>query len=259
MSNQVWNDNNNDINDQSTVSDAHIRSINLTQSKIINGAINKNATSKTNVPNEVTSASSGYSEGVKRSLELVATASSEKRKCLFLHNSTTKLNSVLNLAAEIPPQSKSVSSISGLTPNSDNLSSPSIIECSENFKKMTKSIELEDKQNQKRIESYVKDHLFKHLKIIPSQEMMFFSTNENSLNYFVCKALNIRVQDQYSYWSKYSKFVERAINAARNNAVSALKRSFLKGNTRVLQLTLQFPLIAFLFILDYLKFCKENE
>lgn len=90
---------------------------------------------------------------------------------------------------------------------------------------------MEKKQNQKRIFSYVKDHLFKDLKFIPSPEMMIFSIKEKSLNHLVCTALNIRLEDQRNYWSKYAGCIEKAVNAARNNAVLAVKRSFLKGNT----------------------------
>ena len=90
---------------------------------------------------------------------------------------------------------------------------------------------MEEKQNQKRLFSYVKDHLFKGLKNIPSPEMMIFTREENSLNHYVCMALNIRLEDQWSYWSKYAGIIEKAVNAARNDAVSAVKKSFLEGNT----------------------------
>ena len=51
---------------------------------------------------------------------------------------------------------------------------------------------------------------------------------EQSLGYLVCHDLNIEVEHHQSFWSKYSKFVEKAINAARNNAVQAVKKLFLK-------------------------------
>ena len=82
--------------------------------------------------------------------------------------------------------------------------------------------------------SYVKDHLFKDLKFIPSPDMMIFSSEENSLTHFVCMALNITIEDQWSYWSKYAGFIEKAVNAARNDAVSAVKKSFLKGKPNCL-------------------------
>jgi len=94
---------------------------------------------------------------------------------------------------------------------------------------MQKSLISEEKQNKKRIEAYVKHHLFKDLKFIPSQEMMVFSSQKQILNYLVCHNLNIKIEEHQSFWSKYSKFVEKAMNAARNDAVKSLKRSFLKG------------------------------
>jgi len=45
----------------------------------------------------------------------------------------------------------------------------------------------------------------------------------------VCTNLNIKPEDHQSFWSKYSKYVEKSINAARNDAVQASKRTFLNG------------------------------
>jgi hypothetical protein len=177
-------------------------------------------------------ASSGFSEGMKRQIESVETNNmSEKRKCLIVHNKTTRINSLLDSSTEQTEQTMSVSSVSGLTPLTENMTSSSILHCSDNWKHMQQTFKVEEKQNKKQILSYVKDHLFKDLKFIPSQEMMHFSNQENSLNHYVCKALNIRMEEQHSFWSKYYVYVEKALNAARNDAVSAVKKSFLKGKS----------------------------
>lgn len=88
---------------------------------------------------------------------------------------------------------------------------------------------------------------------------MIFSSGENSLSHFVCNALNIKIEDCQSYWSKYSKCVEHALNAARNDAVSALKRSFLKGKPK-LSCTNKFEVLTLLFyvLLDYWKAKGES-
>ena len=94
---------------------------------------------------------------------------------------------------------------------------------------MQQTLKLEEKQNKKRILYYVKAHLFKNLKFIPSQDMMTFSNSDKSLNHLVFNAVNIRVDNQQSYWLKYYKYVKTALKAARNDAVSAVKKSFIKG------------------------------
>ena len=156
-----------------------------------------------------------------------------KKNCVIIQNSKAQIDSMLKTQANKSNQIISTSSASGITPISDITMSSSISQCSLNWNKMQQNLKMEEKQNQKRIMSYVKDHLFKDLKFIPLPEMMIFSNKENSLNHYVCKALNIKLKDQRTYWSKYAGCIEKAVNAARNDAVSAVKRSFLKGNTKL--------------------------
>ena len=63
--------------------------------------------------------------------------------------------------------------------------------------------------------------------------MMIFSMQEQSLSYLVCHNLNIKVEHHQIFWSKYSKFVEEAVNAERNNAVQAVKKHFKNVETSV--------------------------
>ena len=150
---------------------------------------------------------------------------SGKRKCLIVHNNDVEINSAIDSNPNKANQALSVSSVSGLTPLS-NISSLSMIQCSDNWKQMQQDLKLEEKQNTKRIETYVEEFLFKSLKFIPSQEMMIYSPHENSLNHLVCKALSIKIEIHQSFWSKYFRVVEKAINSARNDAVSAVKKHF---------------------------------
>ena len=80
---------------------------------------------------------------------------------------------------------------------------------------------------------FVKHYLFKNLKFIPLYKMMMFTNHNQSLNYLVCHKLNISQEQHKTFWLKYSKFVETALNAARNDAVQAVKKSFLKGNVNL--------------------------
>ena len=113
-------------------------------------------------------------------------------------------------------QKLSASSVSGLMPTSEVMPSSSSIQCSENWMKMQQNLKLDEKQNQKRILSYVKDYLFKDLEFIPSPEMMTFSNKMQSHNYLVCKAHNIKEKDQWCYWAKYAACIEKSLNARGN-------------------------------------------
>src|SRR5688500_13457823 len=68
MSDQVWNKSNNDRSVQKTVADERVTTKHSVEFRNTNRTVNLSDPSKTNCPNEVTSASSGYSEGVKQAL-----------------------------------------------------------------------------------------------------------------------------------------------------------------------------------------------
>jgi len=82
-----------------------------------------------------------------------------------------------------------------------------------------------------KINSFVKEVLFKQLKFIPSAHFMLFSRDQQSLCQFVCCHFKILESEQQQYWSMYHRFVSKALNTARNDAVAAMKKSFLQGNT----------------------------
>ena len=60
-----------------------------------------------------------------------------------------KINSIIDLQSNKQKETVSVSSISGLTPVTENTPSSSIMQCSESWKYMQQSIQMEDKQNKK--------------------------------------------------------------------------------------------------------------
>ena len=103
------------------------------------------------------------------------------------------------------------------------------MQCSETWIKMQESLQLEEKENKKQIEFYVKHHLFKDLKFIPDEDFVHFSPKKNSLNNLVCAHLNIATEEHPRFWSKYSQHVGKSISVARNNAVQSMKKTFMKG------------------------------
>ena len=92
---------------------------------------------------------------------------------------------------------------------------------------------MEENQNKKRIEMYVKHHLFKKVKFISSQKQMIFSSKKTSISYQICTNLNIKTEHQPLFWSIYNKHVEKAVSTARNDAVQASKKSFMKGKYHI--------------------------
>ena len=79
-----------------------------------------------------------------------------------------------------------------------------------------------------KIDSFVKERLFKTLKFIESEHFMLFSTEPHSLCQVVCTQFNIPAAKQQQYWSLYHKLVAKAISTARNDVVAAMKKSFLQ-------------------------------
>jgi len=98
MTDMIWNDSrygkdvqmnagNKSLNERQSIQFSN------TQSNVKN-IVNSN----NNQPNEVTSASSGFSAGMKRDIASIVTANvSEKRQCVVIHDSSMKINSLLDL------------------------------------------------------------------------------------------------------------------------------------------------------------------
>ena len=98
-------------------------------------------------------------------------------------------------------QTKSVSSISGLKQVTDSAQTTSMNQCSESWMQMHHCIQIEENQNKKRIEMYLKHHLFKKVKFISSQKQMMFSNKKSSISYQICNNLNIKTAEQQLFWS----------------------------------------------------------
>ena len=113
------------------------------------------------------SASKNYSEGIKRNQSLiVCSTSNNKRQCTGNDIIESKRIDVDNMEiTKTPKPNLSLSSVSGLTPETKTETSLSM-QCSETWMKIQECLRLEEKENKKRIEFYVKHHLFKDLKFI---------------------------------------------------------------------------------------------
>lgn len=81
-------------------------------------------------------------------------------------------------------------------------------------------------KNKKAVEDFVKTYLFKRLKFY-NAELLLYNTKKNSICQKVCDHLNMAELGRVSCWSTYSPCVELAIRVARNDAVQAMKNSFL--------------------------------
>ena len=93
---------------------------------------------------------------------------------------------------------------------------------------MSSDVVVERQNNKESIVSFVKDHLFKRLKFY-NADLLLYNPKKSSICQKVCNHLNMAEAGRVSFWNKYSPFVESAIRVARNDAVQAMKNSFLGG------------------------------
>lgn len=144
------------------------------------------------------------------------------------------------------PELASLSSISAATPTQTHSNNDVVpIQCQDSWKQMTSNVIAEREDNKKKIDSFVKDHLFKRLKFY-NADVMLFDTRKNSICQKVCNHLNMAEAGRVSIWSTYSVCVEKAVRVARNDAVQAMKNSFLKGKlTNILYISVFFYLMLY--------------
>ena len=74
----------------------------------------------------------------------------------------------------------------------------SIIQCNEQWKSMKLDEKVQQQTNQKKIDCFVKETLFKKVKFF-NLEMMCYTTKVNSICQMVCKALNIIEKDKVTF------------------------------------------------------------
>ena len=95
---------------------------------------------------------------------------------------------------------------------------------------MTSDVIGERELNKQSIGDFVKVQLFKRLKFYNS-ELLIYNTKKSSVCQKVCNHLNMAEASRISFWSMYSPCVEGAIRIARNDAVQAMKSTFLGGES----------------------------
>lgn len=144
------------------------------------------------------------------------------------HISSTTLRKSSCVVDKVP-ELASLSSISNISPAlsmSNNAIVP--IQCNEMFKRMSSDAKAEKDNYIKSIGDFVKEHLFKRLKFY-NAELLLYTTKKSSICQKVCNHLNLAEAAKNSFWSTYSPCVESFIRVARNDAVQAMKSSFLGG------------------------------
>ena len=131
------------------------------------------------------------------------------------------------------PELQSISSISAeINTQLSGKNHASIIQCNEQWKSMKLDEKVQQQQNQKKIDCFVKETLFKKVKFF-NLEMMCYTTKVNSICQMVCKALNIIENDKETFWRTYCKCIKNSIKFARNDAGAAMKLAFFKGTSRM--------------------------
>ena len=129
------------------------------------------------------------------------------------------------------PELTSLSSVLGATPTNITSNSAVIpIQCNIIYIQMSSDVIEERELIKQSINDFVKDQLFKRLKFYNS-ELLIYDTKKSSICQKVCNHLNMAEAGRISFWSTYSLCVENAIQVTRNDAVQAMKSSFLGGKT----------------------------
>ena len=127
------------------------------------------------------------------------------------------------------PELTSLSSVSGATPLQIASSIAIIpIQCNEVYKQMSSDVIADREKNKQSIGDFVKEQLFKRLKFY-NPELLKYDTKKSSIYQKVCNHYKMTEAGRVSFWSTYSPCVESAIRVARNDAVQAMKNSFLGG------------------------------
>lgn len=182
--------------------------------KITNSSINGNNKNCTQILNT----SDGYSKHIKEEVESLEPIKSSVDIINFEANA-------VNGSKEVT----SISSVSGATQITSNTDFSKILECGTIWNQMKQNALEEQRQNKKRIDTFVEEKLFKQLKFISSAKMMEFNSTKSIVCQKVCTALNILPQDQHDFWETYCRCVETSLNCARNDAVAAVKKTFFQG------------------------------
>ena len=125
----------------------------------------------------------------------------------------------------------SLSSVSAATPAQVTSNIAVVpIQCKEIYKQMTLDVNTERENTKKSIGDFVNKHLFKRLKF-HNLELLIYETKKSSICQKVCNHLNMAEGSRVSFWNTYILCVENAIRLARNDAVQAMKSSFLGGKS----------------------------
>ena len=94
-------------------------------------------------------------------------------------------------------------------------------------------------KNHRKIDIYVKQHLFKRLKFY-NNNLMKFNKNPYSVCQKVLKAMNVVDAEKEVFWENYCPAVQSSIRNTRNDVVGAMKLSFFNGKSPMHPVTLEF-------------------
>ena len=174
MSNNVWDEQKTDYHGGNEGNSNQCRTQNSVRFTHPNPTKKQKLSKPDNDNGTVTYASSGFSEGMRQdTLSNTNPNVLVRNPSIVIVDGDLEMSKILSMDAD-PKNQPSVSSVSGLTPVTENTTSTSIIQCGENWKKMRKNMILEGKQQKKRIDSFVKKYVFSHLKFISSPSVMIF-------------------------------------------------------------------------------------
>src|SRR5688500_751016 len=132
------------------------------------------------------------------------------------------------LVDKVPEQASTSSILSATNPQYSGSNDIIPIQCNKQWRHMNLDALAEKETMAQKIQNYVRNHLFKCLKFF-NLESMLYDTRKSSVCQKVSTALFVADAGRKTFWSMYSKCVEKAVRYGRNDAVQAMKQLFLGG------------------------------
>ncbi len=82
-------------------------------------------------------------------------------------------------------------------------------------------------ERQADLQRFVRTTLFKNLKMITNEQMMFYQSEPKTFCQETCKAMHVKPEFKQHWWNSNVKVIAKAINGRRSDVTQAMKKAFM--------------------------------
>ncbi len=82
-------------------------------------------------------------------------------------------------------------------------------------------------ERQADLQQFARTTLFKNLKMITNEQMMFYQSEPKSFCQETCKAMHAKPEFKQHWWNSNAKVIAKAINGRRSDVTQAMKKAFM--------------------------------